>query len=224
MFSLVNPRRRRHHKHNARRRHHRRHRGYAINPRRHHGGSSLGVLSMVQHPGDAVSKGLFGVLGAFLPVAVPNWLLPFPGTDIMSKVLRFGSRAAAAGLMVQFGGRMAGRNLDALKVGAYIGVAGGTLLDLLGTRIVVGYGDVTQTPGQLLAGFGSIGSLFSGAPATTTTTGTVAGLASGYYRGRPGGVGALGAAYVAGRPGRLAGIHGSGTRSMGPRHGLFGGM
>lgn len=220
MFSLVNPRRRHHKK--SHRRHHRRHH-YGINPRRHHsGGGSLGMMSMIQHPGDAVSKGLFGVLGAFLPVAVPNWLLPFPGTDIMSKVLRFGSRAAAAGLMIQFGGRMAGRNLDALKVGAYIGVAGGTLLDFLGTRIVVGYGDTTQTPGQLLAGFGNIGSLFGTTPAATT--GTVAGLASGYYRGRPGGVGALGSAYAAGRPGRLAGIHGAGTRSMGPKHGLFGGI
>lgn len=223
MFSLVNPRHRRRHHRKGHRRHHRRHH-YGINPRRHHrgGGSRLGMLSMIQRPGEAVSKGLFGVLGAFLPTATANWLLPFPGTDIMSKVLRFGSRAAAAGLLVNFGRPMAGRYAEAMNVGAYIGVAGGTLLDFLGTRIVVGYGDTTQTPGQLLAGFGSVGSLFGAAPATTT--GTVAGLASGYYRGRPGGVGALGAAYVAGRPGRLAGIHGGGTRSMGPKHGLFGGM
>jgi len=200
MYSLVNPRRRR--------RHHR-------NPRRH--GGRLGVMTMVQNPMESVSKGLFGVLGAFLPVAGANWLLPFPGTDIMSKGLRFASRAAAAGLLVSFGSRFAGRNADALKIGAYIGVAGGTILDFLGTRIVVGYGDVTQTPGQLLAGLGMFG-----APAATTT-GAVAGLGAAYMRGRPG----LGAAYVAGRPGRLrglGGIHGGGTRSMSPRHGLFGSL
>jgi hypothetical protein len=131
----------------------------------------------------------------------------------MSKALRFASRAAAAGLLVSFGSRLAGRNAEAMKIGAYIGVAGGTLLDFLGTRIVVGYGDVTQTPGQLLAGFGAL------APAAPAG-GTVAGLGAAYMRGRPG----LGAAYVAGRPGRLRGIHGSGTRSMGPSHGLFGNM
>lgn len=201
-YSLVNPRR----KH---RRHHR-------NPR-HHGGRGMGMLTMVQHPGESVMKGVVGAVGAFLPVAGANYLLPFPGNDIMSKALRFASRAAAAGLMVSFGSRFVGHNADALKIGAYIGVAGGTVLDLLGTRVVVGYGDVTQTPGQLIAGFGNIGSLFTTAPAT----GTVAGLGSAYAKGRPG---ALGAAYVAGRPGRLAGIHGGGTRSMGPRHGLFGGM
>lgn len=202
MYSLVNPRR----KHPRRQRHN------MYNPR--HRGGRLGMMTMVQNPMDALSKGLFGTLGAFLPTATANWLLPFPGTDIMSKALRFASRAAAAGLLVSFGGGFAGRNADALKIGAYIGVAGGTLLDFLGTRIVVGYGDVTQTPGQLLAGFGGV---LGTAPAPTTS---VAGLAAAYMRGRPG----LGAAYVAGRPGRLRGIHGGGTRSMGPRHGLFGNM
>lgn len=205
MYSLVNP----HRKHY--RRHHRRHHR---NPR--HRGGRLGMMTMVQNPMEALSKGLFGTLGAFLPTATANWLLPFPGTDIMSKALRFASRAAAAGLLVSFGGGFAGRNADALKIGAYIGVAGGTLLDFLGTRIVVGYGDVTQTPGQLLAGFGG---MLGTAPAPTS----VAGLAAAYMRGRPG----LGAAYVAGRPGRLrgvGGIHGGGTRSMSPRHGLFGNM
>jgi hypothetical protein len=137
---------------------------------------------------------------------VPNWLLPFPGTDIMSKAIRFATRAATAGLLLQFGGRFLGRYASAFKAGAYIGVAGSTVLDFMGTNIVIGYGDTTQTPGRLLAGFS--------APAATTTT-TVAGLGAAYQRSR-----GMGAAYS--RMG-LRGLHGANAIGTGFKHGLLGG-
>lgn len=202
MFGL-NPRRRRRHA----RRHHYRH-----NPRRHGRGARVGVMSMIQNPMDTVTKGLVGSVGVFLPIATANWLLPFPGVDIMSRLLRFATRAAAAGLIVQFGSRMVGRSADALKTGAFIGVAGSTVLDFLGTAVLIGRGDTGQVPQQLLAGFMQ--------PATTTATGT-AGLGAAYTAARRIGVGA---AYTAQRRIGMGGLHGQQSLGTGFKHGLLGGL
>jgi hypothetical protein len=203
MFGL-NPHRKHHRKgHRGHRRYHKHRTFYTINPK---GSGGVGVMSMISRPMETVTNGLAGAVGVFLPIAVPNWLLPFPGTDIMSKAIRFATRAAAAGLMLQFGGRFLGRYAAAFKAGAYIGVAGSTVLDFMGTNIVIGYGDTTQTPGRLLAGFS--------APAATTTT-TVAGLGAAYQRQR-----GMGAAYS--RMG-LRGLHGANAIGTGFRHGLLGG-
>jgi hypothetical protein len=203
MFGL-NPRhhrRRRHHRGHGRHRYHKHHTFYTTNPR---GTGGVGVMSMISRPMETVTNGLTGAVGVFLPIAIPNWLLPFPGTDIMSKAIRFATRAATAGLLLQFGGPMLGRYAQAFKAGAYIGVAGSTVLDFMGTNIVLGYGDTTQTPGRLLAGFQ--------APATTTT---VAGLGAAYQRSR-----GMGAAYS--RMG-LRGLHGANAIGTGFKHGLLGG-
>jgi hypothetical protein len=193
---------------------HRRHRRrrYSHNPRRHRGarhhsgGHGVGVMTMVRDPMGTVTKGLVGSVGVFLPIATANWLLPFPGTDIMSRLLRFATRAAAGGLIVQFGSRFVGRSAEALKIGAFIGVAGSTVLDFLGTRVVVGLGDTQQVPMQLLAGFT--------APAAATVTGT-AGLGAAYTK-RLG----VGAAYS--KALGMRGLHGGGAIGTGFKHGLFG--
>lgn len=195
MFGL-NPRRRRrrHHRHNPHRR-----------SRRSGGGrSTVGVMSMIRNPMDTVTRGLIGSVGVFLPIATANWLLPFPGQDIMSRLLRFASRAAAAGLIIQFGSRFAGRSADALKTGAFIGVAGSTVLDFLGTAILVGRGDTAQQPMQLLAGF------------STPTVGA-AGLGAAYTK-RLG----VGAAYTRSRG--VGGLHGQNAIGTGFKHGLLGGL
>ncbi len=197
MFGNPRRHRRRHHRHNPRR-----HRSYA-----HRGGHGVGVMSMVKDPMGTVTKGLVGSVGVFLPISVANWLLPFPGTDIMSRLLRFATRAAAGGLIVQFGSRFVGRNSEALKIGAFIGVAGSTVLDFLGTRVVLGLGDTQQVPMQLLAGFGGSAPAAAGA----------AGLGAAYTK-RLG----VGAAYS--KALGLRGLHGGGAIGTGFRHGLFGSM
>jgi hypothetical protein len=200
VMGTMNPHRRRRSRyhHNPR---HRRHGGGG------HGMSSVGVMSMVRDPLGTATKGLVGSVGVFLPIVTANWLLPFPGTDIMSRLLRFATRAAAGGLLIQFGGRFMGRNAEAFKIGAFIGVAGSTVLDFLGTAILVGKGDVTQTsPMQLIAGF------TTPAPAAGT-----AGLGAAYTR-RLG----VGAAYS--RALGLRGLHGGQSIGTGFKHGLFGGV
>ena len=57
------------------------------------------------------------------------------------------------------------RQKNAVLIGVSIAAGGGFLLDLLGTRLVVGVGDTAQTPGMLFAGVGNIGNIFSGAAA-----------------------------------------------------------
>jgi hypothetical protein len=196
---------------NPRRHRRRRSHRYHHNPKRHrrsHGGGShgVGVMTMVKDPMGTVTKGLVGSVGVFLPIATANWLLPFPGTDIMSRLLRFATRAAAGGLIVSFGSKFVGRSAEALKIGAFIGVAGSTVLDFLGTRVVLGLGDTQQVPMQLLAGFS--------APAAAPVVGT-AGLGAAYTK-RLG----VGAAYS--KALGLRGLHGGGAIGTGFKHGLFG--
>ena len=88
------------------------------------------------------------MVGEFMTIAIPNWLLPFPGIDFMSKILRLVSRVAAGGLIVMVaptGSR------PAAVAGASIGAIGSTALDFFGTRLIIGAGDTGQLPLALLA-------------------------------------------------------------------------
>jgi hypothetical protein len=147
-----NPYHRRHHR---RRRYH--HNPIIRNPR------GLGVMYAVQHPMDLITTGFVGSVSAFLTISLPNMLGLFPGTDLVSKVLRGLTRAAAAGLVYQGMRSVAPRQANAALVGGMIGAGGSFILDFLGTRLVVGAGDTVQTPGMLLAG---VGNIFGAAPAT----------------------------------------------------------
>lgn len=123
--------------------HHRRHRRYHHNPM---GGGMIGaVTGVVRHPMASITEGVTGALAMYLTIAVPNWILPFPGVDLMSKVVRLLTRVAAGGLLYGFW------RTEAVKTGAMIGSVGGAVLDFVGTRIVVGSGDTGQTPLALLA-------------------------------------------------------------------------
>jgi len=130
---LVNPRHRRHHRRHS----------YRHNPL---GGGPLGALTQTfKHPMASVMDGLTGALAMYMTIAIPNWILPFPGVDLMSKLLRLGTRVAAGGLIVSF------FKQPAVRTGASIGALGGSVFDFLGTRIIVGQGDTGQTPLALLA-------------------------------------------------------------------------
>jgi hypothetical protein len=103
-----------------------------------------------RRPGELLMDGAVGAITAFSSIAIPNSFLPFPGPDIMSKVLRLASRAAAGGLMVTLVRNMAPRYAPAALIGTTIAVGGGFVLDLLGITLAIGKGDTVLLPGQLL--------------------------------------------------------------------------
>ncbi len=151
---MANPRhRRRHHRHHARRnwpiivnpRHRRHHRGHGGG-----GGVAGGATMFFKNPGDLLMGGAIGSLAAFGAISVPNWLLPFPGTGIMDKVLRLASRAAAGGLLYTLIRKMAPRYAASALTGVTIAVGGGAVLDLLGVTLAVGKGDTVLLPSQLI--------------------------------------------------------------------------
>ena len=123
---------------------HRRYRRYSRNP----AGPVASVMALTRRPGAILMDGVVGTLSAYMTIAIPNWLLPFPGIDFMSKILRLVSRVAAGGLIVMVaptGSR------PAAVAGASIGAIGSTALDFFGTRLIIGAGDTGQLPLALLA-------------------------------------------------------------------------
>lgn len=181
---------------NPRRRHHRRrhHRNPIIrNPMG--GGSAPSLQNVMRNPLGIVTQGFTAVGTAYMTNSIPNMFGLFPGVDMVSKLLRGVVRIVVGGFVYGAVRALAPRQAPAAAVGAAIGSIGATVLDLLNTRLVLGYGDVVQTPGMLFAG---VGSMFGTAPTT----------AVGAYT-RPMG------AYT--RPmGRVGyrGIYGSGSMSM----------
>lgn len=191
----LNPRRRR--------RHHYRHNPIIRNP----GGAGAPTLQgVMRDPLGIVTQGFTAVGTAYLTNSIPNLFattIPFlGGVDMVSKLLRGVARVVVGGFVYGAVRSLAPRQAPAAAVGAAIGSIGATVLDLLNTRLILGYGDVVQTPGMLLGG---VGSIFGGAPAGATAG----------YRGmgaytRP--MGRLGA-YT--RPmGGYRGIYGSGSMAM----------
>lgn len=164
MLALNPPRR---HRRSHRRRHYRR------NPHRSRGASLSGVTGFLTHPGATLSNGVLGAVGAFLPIALANTFLPLgvptpeaPQDTLMSKALRFVARSLVGGLVIAGARSLVPRATPAVATGVAIGVGGSTLLDFLNTSVIIGRGDVVQTPGMLLAGVGNLGGIF-GTPAAT---------------------------------------------------------
>lgn len=125
-----------------------RHRG-----RRHHygnpGGGMVGeIQGFMRSPMDHVMSAAATGLGAFGAIALPNWLLPFPGNDIMSRLIRLATRLAAAGLITGFA---PARYRSSVRDGAMLGAVGSSIFDFMGTRIIIGAGDTGQTPMALVA-------------------------------------------------------------------------
>lgn len=189
----LNPRRRR--------RHHYRHNPIIRNP----GGAGAPTLQgVMRNPLGIVSQGFTAVGAAYMTNSIPNMFGLFPGVDLVSKLLRGAVRVVVGGFVYGAVRAIAPKQAPAAAVGAAIGSIGATVLDLLNTRLILGYGDVVQTPGMLLGG---VGTIFGGAPAAATGTAGYRGM--GAYT-RP--MGRLGA-YT--RPmGGYRGIYGSGSMAM----------
>lgn len=141
---------------NPRRR--RRHHSYAHNP-----GMMSDLQHFVSHPMGMLADGTLGAVSAYLTISIPNWILPtFTGPDLMSRVVRLALRVAAGGLVSSLLSPMARGSAPAIRAGAVIGAVGGAVFDFMGTRVIIGNGDVGQTPLSLLAPL-------TGGTTTTTT-------------------------------------------------------
>lgn len=188
MYGLRNPRRRR------------RYRGNPIirNP---NGTGAPTLQGVMRNPLGIVTTG-FTVMGtAYLTNSIPNMFALFPGTDMVSKLLRGVVRVVVGGFVYGAVRAIAPRQANAAAAGAAVGSIGATVLDLMNTRLILGYGDVVQTPMMLFAG---VGTMFGGAP-----VGTAGYRGFGAYT-RP--MGRLGA-YT--RPmGGFRGVYGSGSMAM----------
>lgn len=185
----------------------RRRRRYRGNPsiiRNPNGSGAPTLQGVMRNPLGVVTTGFTAMGAAYLTNSIPNMFALFPGTDLVSKLLRGVVRVVVGGFVYGAVKAIAPRQASAAAAGAAVGSIGATVLDLLNTRLILGYGDVVQTPMMLFAGVGNI--FGTGVPAPTGTAG---------YRGvgaytRP--MGRLGA-YT--RPmGGYRGIYGSGSMAM----------
>lgn len=150
------------------RRRHRRH--YSHNP-----GMMGDLQHMVSHPMGVLADGTLGALSAYLTISIPNWILPFPGADLMSRVIRLATRVAAGGLVSSLLIPMARGSAGAIRGGAAIGAIGSTIFDFMGTRVIIGANDTGQTPLALLA---PLGMGTTAAPAPTAATAAYARLSA----------------------------------------------
>ena len=140
---------------NARRRH-RRHRR---NPIIRNPAGSLSIGSVMRSPMQTVTTGFVAVGAAYMTNTLPNMLGMFQGQDLVSKALRGVLRIVTGGFVYGAVRSIAPRHAQSAAVGAAIGSVGATVLDFMNTRLVLGYGDVTQSPMTLFAG---VGTMFSG--------------------------------------------------------------
>lgn len=183
----------------------RRRRRYSRNPiiRNPNGAGAPTLQGVMRDPLGVVTTGFTAMGAAYLTNSIPNMFALFPGTDLVSKLLRGVVRVVVGGFVYGAVRAIAPRQASAAAAGAAVGSIGATVLDLLNTRLVLGYGDVVQTPGMLFAGVGTI----FGQPAAGNGTAGYRGV--GAYT-RP--MGRLGA-YT--RPmGGYRGIYGSGSMAM----------
>lgn len=148
--------------------------------RRHHYSHNPGMMSdlqhFVSHPMGMLADGTLGAVSAYLTISIPNWILPtFTGPDLMSRVVRLALRVAAGGLVSSLLSPMARGSAPAIRAGAVIGAVGGAVFDFMGTRVIIGNGDVGQTPLSLLA---PLTGGTATAPAPTAATAAYARLAA----------------------------------------------
>jgi hypothetical protein len=135
-----------------------------------------GIMQLVRNPVGLLTTGAAGAVGLYGAIAIPNAFLPIgvpavgePDT-MMNKLMRAGVRAAAGGLLYTIAQRAMPASAGAVLTGATIAVGGGLILDFLNTRIILGAGDVVQTPQTMMAALGS-GFSFSGYGAYTRPMG-----------------------------------------------------
>jgi hypothetical protein len=180
----------------------RRRRRYYGNPiiRNPNGSGAPTLQGVMRNPLGVVTTGFVAMGSAYLTNSIPNMFQLFPGPDLVSKLLRGVVRVVVGGFVYGAVRAIAPRQANAAAAGAAVGSIGATVLDLMNTRLILGYGDVTQTPGMLLGG---IGTVFGGAPAGSTAG----------YRGRLGAYTRPMGAYT--RPmGGYRGIYGTGSMAM----------
>lgn len=145
-----------------------RRRRYSHNP-----GPMADLQHVMRNPMDSIMDGTLGLLSAYLTISIPNWLLPFPGADIGSRLIRAATRIASGGLVYMLLSPIGGGSRDAIRAGAAMGAIGSTVFDFMGTRVIIGATDTGQTPLALLA------PLSGGVtPAPVTTTGAYARLSA----------------------------------------------
>ncbi len=118
---------------------------------RHNPGPMADLQRVATHPMDSVMDGTLGLLSAYLTISIPNWLLPFPGADIMSRVIRAATRVASGGLVYMLLAPIGAGSKDAIRAGAAMGAIGSTIFDFIGTRVIIGANDTGQTPLALIA-------------------------------------------------------------------------
>lgn len=179
---------------NPRRRHHRRR--YRRNPIIRNPGASVPSLrGIMSNPLGMVTTGAVGVASAYLTNTIPNMFGLFQGTDLVSKVLRGASRVVVGTFVYGLMRSVSPRNANAAAVGAALGSVGALVLDLANTNLVLGYGDQTRTPMNLIGG---LSTAFSGYGAYTRPMGRLGAYTRPMGRLRAG----------------MAGIHGPGSMSM----------
>lgn len=136
---------------NPRRRHRRR--SYRRNPIIRNPGASVPSLrGIMANPLGMVTTGAVGVASAYLTNTIPNMFGLFAGTDLVSKVLRGASRVVVGTFVYGLMRSVSPRNANAAAVGAALGSVGALVLDLANTNLVLGYGDQTRTPMNLIGG------------------------------------------------------------------------
>jgi hypothetical protein len=137
---------------------HRRRRGRR-NPIIRNPAGSLSIGNVMRNPMQTVTTGFVAVGSAYMTNTIPNMLGMFQGTDLVSKALRGLLRVVVGGFVYGAVRSFAPRHAQSAAVGAAVGSIGATVLDFMNTRLVLGYGDVTQSPMTLFAG---VGTMFSG--------------------------------------------------------------
>lgn len=139
---MSNPRRRR----NARRH-------YRRNPIiRNPNGGAPSLAGIMRDPLGIVMQGTVGMTSAYLTNTIPNMFNLFPGPDLVSKVLRTGVRVVVGSFVYGLIRSFSPRHANAAAVGAALGSVGAGVLDLFNTNLVLGYGDTTRTPMNLVGG------------------------------------------------------------------------
>jgi len=120
---------------------------------------TLSIGSVMKNPMQTVTTGFVAIGAAYATNTLPNMLGMFQGTDLVSKALRGLVRVVVGGFVYGAVRSIAPRHAQSAAVGAAIGSVGATVLDFMNTRLVLGYGDVTQSPMTLFAG---VGTMFGG--------------------------------------------------------------
>ena len=120
------------------------------------------LTGLMRNPMGVATDAVAGIAGLYFPIAIGNWMQTFlpagtpgAGVAITDKLVRLGVRGGAAWAIHRFGsGWVPAGARQPLAIGMIIGVAGSFVLDLIGTNVILGSGDMAQTPMGLFRGIG----------------------------------------------------------------------